>query len=197
MHHPAQQAIEQRARRNNTAGTHVPRLATEFCKLRGVGSIPTVSARRLLLFFAIFADFCCGVAELVQRPAVNGWITGSSPVATAILDMKRIGKRSVLKTDAPTGVAGSSPCHVRHFFGCSSSPFANTLEQQLERQLSRCGHYASLKRKRNWVGTNSWHHFCENHQSTHGRNIMFSLKRIKRRSKHVRAVVGTASCRFS
>lgn len=102
----------------NTTGTHVPWLATKFCKLREVGSIPTVS----IWFFrhaktaSRQSRSCCGVAELVQRPAVNGKITGSKPVATAIADMKRIGKQPVLKTGALKGVAGSSPCHVRHFF---------------------------------------------------------------------------------
>lgn len=94
MYHHAHLEIEQRAPRNTT-GTHVPWLATKFCKLCEVGSIPTVSIwffRRAKTASRQSRSYC-GVAELVQRPAVNGKITGSKPVATAIADMKRIGKQ--------------------------------------------------------------------------------------------------------
>lgn len=51
----------------------------------------------------------------VEHSADNGKVVGSIP-ACAIRDDKRIGKQSVLKTDAPQGVAGSSPCIVRQIF---------------------------------------------------------------------------------
>lgn len=116
LHHP-HPVIDPNAPRRSL-GTHVPRLATEFCKLRVVGSIPTVSnfPNDLPAFDELAHPHCgaarhCGVAELVQRPAVNGRITGSNPVTTAILDMKRIGKRPVLKTGALTGCGFESmPC---------------------------------------------------------------------------------------
>lgn len=125
MYHQHQTLLAQYSLRAplSTTGTHVPWLATKFCKLREVGSIPTVSiwSIRCAKMVRFQSQSCCGVAELVQRPAVNGKITGSKPVATAILDMKRIGKQLVLKTGAPQGVAGSSPCHVRHFLKRMSS----------------------------------------------------------------------------
>lgn len=122
----------------NTTGTHVPWLATKFCKLREVGSIPTVSiwfcCRRANTASRQSRSYC-GVAELVQRPAVNGKITGSKPVATASADMKRTGKQLVLKTGALKGVAGSSPCHVRHFF---RTPFIRSKRRQHEGNFSPC-----------------------------------------------------------
>jgi hypothetical protein len=133
-------------------GTHVPRLATEFCKLRVVGSIPTVSnfpqdlrpALNGVSMQDCVRDSCrtpqCGVAELVQRPAVNGRITGSNPVTTA-MDMKRIGKRPVLKTGALTGCGFESlPCPP-FFFDRAQS--ARSHKPCFRSSLSRFSHIIS------------------------------------------------------
>ncbi len=45
----------------------------------------------------------CTVAQLAEHSAVNGGGAGSNPACAAIMDVKRIGKRSVLKTDARKG----------------------------------------------------------------------------------------------
>jgi hypothetical protein len=79
-------------------GTACSKVATEFCKLRVLGSIP------------IGSNHNCGVAQSVERSAVNRMVAGSMP-ATTVMGMKRIGKQPVLKTGARKGCRFESiPC---------------------------------------------------------------------------------------
>ena len=100
-------------------GIHDPRLASCTCNATVKGSIPLISK------FAYLAqmeqqDSCkfpfvsstltvgsiskyCAVAQLVERRAVNSDVAGSSPACTA-MEMIRIGKGSVLKTDEAKAV---------------------------------------------------------------------------------------------
>jgi hypothetical protein len=79
-------------------GTACSKVATEFCKLCVVGSIPVGS------------NHICGVAQSVERSAVNRMVAGSMP-ATTVMGMKRIGKQPVLKTGAREGCRFESiPC---------------------------------------------------------------------------------------
>jgi hypothetical protein len=71
-------------------GTACSTVATEFCKLRVLGSSPIGSNKN------------CDVAQSVERSAVNRVVVGSMPTVT-VVGMKRIGKRLVLKTSARKG----------------------------------------------------------------------------------------------